>query len=117
VARRQLAADVPELLEVVMLGTLRGLDAERRIAARAAAVRQLVAQLFFDRKCEKLMKAVEASIDELFVDAVVLDDDEPLLLVGRGNIPGKPRGFGLTRIECGNFVVHVSGIVPTAYRM
>ena len=34
---RDLAADVPELLEVEMLGVLGGLHAERRIAARAAA--------------------------------------------------------------------------------
>jgi hypothetical protein len=36
VAGRQVAADVPEFLQVVVVGALGGLDAERDVAARPA---------------------------------------------------------------------------------
>ena len=81
--RRQLAADVPELLEIVVPGALGGFDAERRVAARAAAARHLVAEFLGFRQREEPAKALEATIDELLVDPVILDDDEAELLVGR----------------------------------
>src|SRR4051794_19045127 len=42
----QLAADMPELLEVVGGRALRGLDPERRVAARAAAAGNVMAALY-----------------------------------------------------------------------
>ena len=84
---RQLAADVPELLEIVVLGALGGFDAERRVAARAAAVRHLVAQLFgFDGSAKNSVETVQALVDEPLVDPVVLDDDEAEFRVGRGDV-------------------------------
>src|SRR5690606_22298697 len=61
---RQLAADVPELLEIVMPRALGGLDAERGVSARAAAARQVVAAFFLDGQREEPAKAIQALLDE-----------------------------------------------------
>ena len=77
-----------------MPGALGGFDAERRVTARATAAGHLVAALFLDRQREEALEAVQALIDDALVDAVVPDDDEAVLLVGRGQVAGEARIFG-----------------------
>ena len=113
-SRRQLAADVPEFLEIVVRGALGGFDAERRVAARAAAARHPVAEFLGFRKREKPAKALEATIDELLVDPMILDDDEAEFLIGRRDVLRELGTLGLARIECWNGVRHGRAIVPTA---
>ena len=100
-----------------MLRALGGFDAERRVAARAAAARQLVFELFLDRQGEEPMEAIQAGIDEFPVDAVVLDDDEAVFGIGGGDVLGELRTLGIARVECGYFVGHGRAIVPTGFGM
>src|SRR4051812_19184764 len=105
-SRRQLAADVPELLEIVVLRILRGLDAERGVAARAAAIRDPVAQLLFHGQREELPEAAETLVDQALVDTVVLDDDEAVFLVRRGDALRELRTLRRPSIQCRNLVGH-----------
>jgi len=66
---------------------------------------------------EKAPETVETAVDELPVDAMVLDDDEAELLVGSGYVFRELRALGLERIECWDCVGHGRAIVPTAYGM
>ena len=100
-----------------MRGALGGLDAERRIAACATPAWQLVAALLRLGQGEETVEAVQALVDDAFVDAVVLDDDETVLLVGRGQVVREPRVFGGTRVEGGYGVCHLRAIVPTTSGM
>ena len=108
---------MPELLEIVILGALGGFNAERGVTSRAAAARHPVAEFLGFWKREKPSKTLEATIDELLVDPMILDDDEAEFLVGCRDIVRELGTLGLARIECWNGVRHGRAIVPTAYGM
>ena len=80
-----------------MLRALGGFDAERGVTARAAAVRNLVAQLFCHGQREEPLEAIQAPVDERLVDPVVLDDDEAVFRVRRGDVLRELRAFGGSR--------------------
>jgi hypothetical protein len=83
VTDREVPAEVPELFEVVMRAAFRGLDAERGVPARSAQAGEVVPHLFLRRQREEALAALERPGDELVGDAVVLEDDEAVLLVRR----------------------------------
>ena len=83
---RQLAADLPELLEVVVRRALRRFDAEWRVSARAADARDLVAPLDRIVLREELLEAVEAAVDERLRQLVVADDREAVALEAAGEV-------------------------------
>ncbi len=80
------AADVPELLEIEVLGVLGGLDAERRIAARTTAARDVVFALHVFRQCEEALEHVVGTVDQGLRDAVVADAGETPLAIGRSEL-------------------------------
>ena len=82
VVARNLAADVPELLEVRILRALRGFDAERRVAARAAAAGHVVLALDVLRQREEPLEHVVRAVDQRLRDAVVADAGEAPLAIG-----------------------------------
>ena len=52
------------------------------------------------------------------VDAVVLDDDEAVLCVGRGDVAARIAALSaVARVECGDGVGHARAIVPTVSGM
>src|SRR5690606_267404 len=79
---RDLAADVPELLEVGILRALRRLHAERRVAARAAAAGHVVPLLRFFRQREQRLEGGVGLVDPFLRDAVVADAGEAPFAVG-----------------------------------
>src|SRR4051794_9620311 len=80
VARRQVAADVPEFLEVVRLTALGGLDPKRRVAARAAAAGDEVISLHLLGQREERLGLVLGAMDQIVGNAVVGDDRETIFL-------------------------------------
>jgi hypothetical protein len=100
-ARRKLAPDVPEFLEIAVLRAFGCFDAEGRVTAGTAAVGNPVAQLLLDRQGEELTEAGEALVDESFVDPMVLDDHEAEFRVGGGESFRELEAFRVARIECG----------------
>src|SRR5690606_8413857 len=81
-----LAADVPELLEVEVLGVLGGLHPERGVAARAAAAGHVVLLLGLFRQREEGLERVVGLVDQLLRDAVVADPGEAPLAVGGAEV-------------------------------
>src|SRR5690606_38769898 len=79
---RQLAADVVELLEVVVLRALRRLHAERRVAAGAALAGDVVAVLDLLGQREEAPERLVGVVDQRLGDAVVADARETPLAVG-----------------------------------
>jgi hypothetical protein len=75
----QFAADVPELLEVVHRGVLGPLDAERGVAARAAAAFDLVGLLDLLRQREEGLGERFGARDQVGRDAVIADDGKAVL--------------------------------------
>ena len=65
VARRQVASDVPEFLEVVRIVALGGFDPERRIAASAAAARDEILALHVLRQSKKSLRFFLGAMDQL----------------------------------------------------
>jgi hypothetical protein len=80
--RRQFPADVPELLEVEVLGSLRGLDAERRVAARATLALHVVLLLDLVGQRKEAAERRIGLVDQGLRDAVVADAREPPFAVG-----------------------------------
>ncbi len=73
VARGQVAADVPEFLEVDFLRALGDFGAERRIAARAAAARDMIGALHLFGQREKFLRLRPGFVDQVGIDAVIGD--------------------------------------------
>src|SRR5690606_2389434 len=80
---RTLAADVVELLEVVVLGALRGLDPERRVAARPTLPRHVAAALGFLGQREEAAEGGVGIVDQRLRNAVVGDAGKAPFAVGR----------------------------------
>jgi len=74
VAGGELAADVPEFLEVDDLGVLGDLGLERRIAARTAAAGDVIAALLVLGQVEQRLGLGPGLVDQLSRDAVIGDD-------------------------------------------
>ena len=89
---RKLAADVPELLEVVRLGALGGLDAERGVAARAAAAGDQVFALHLFGQGEEGLGLFFGAVDQLVGNAVVGDDREAIVLEAAAELWAKASG-------------------------
>ena len=80
VAGRQIAADVPEFLEVVRPAALGGLNAERCVTARAAAAGDDVFALHFLRQREEGLRFLLGLGDQRLRNAVLGDDREAIFL-------------------------------------
>ena len=102
--RRQLAADVVELLQVEMLGILRRLDAEGRVAAGAAAARHVVFALGLFRQGEEGLEGLVGAIDELRRNSMSADAAEAPLAVGGAELGNEGRAFRVETadIQAGN---------------
>ena len=72
----QLAADMPEFLEVDDLGILGDLRLERRIAARAAAAGNVICPLLVLGQVEQRAGLAPGALDQILGDAVIGDDGE-----------------------------------------
>src|SRR5690606_14075531 len=79
---RDLAAYVPELLQVVMLRPLGGFHAERRVAAGPATALDVVLALDLLGQREEAPEDVVAAGDLLLADAVAADPGKAPLAVG-----------------------------------
>src|SRR5690606_36076252 len=87
---RDLATDVPEFLQVEVLGTLGGLDSERGIAAGATAAGDVVLLFHLVGQCEERLEHGVRIIDLRLRDAVALDAREAPLAI-RGTELGDER--------------------------
>jgi len=67
------AADVPEFLEVVFGRALGDLDPERRVAALAAPYR-FILRFHFDGQRKKLLRQVPGAGDQIGIDPMIGDD-------------------------------------------
>lgn len=72
----QIAPDMPEFLEIDMLGVLGDLGLERRIAALAAPGFVVIAVLFLLGQREELLGQARGALDQRQRDAVIGDDRE-----------------------------------------
>src|SRR3546814_4804991 len=113
-----LAADVPELLEVEVLGALGGFHAERRVAARAAAAGDVVALLGVFGQREERLEHTVGVVDQRLRDAVVADAGKTPLAVGRAEFVDE--GLSVLRagrmgesadVECGDSGRHARALV------
>src|SRR5689334_16531821 len=77
---RQVAADMPEFLEVVRLQTLGGFDPERSVAARPAATRNEIFALHILGQREEGLCLVLGTVDQRVGNAVIGDDREAIFL-------------------------------------
>ena len=68
------------------LRVLRGLDAERRVAARAAAAGHVVLALGVVGQREEALEHVVGAVDQRLRDAVVADAGEAPLAIGRAEL-------------------------------
>ena len=76
----QIAPDVPELLEVVQHGVLGDLHPERRITARPANRRIVIAALFLFGQGKELLGQLPRAVDQRGVDPKVFDQRKPKCL-------------------------------------
>src|SRR3546814_4239395 len=83
VCSSDLAADVPDLLEVEVFGALGGFHSERRVAARAAAAGDVVALLGVFGQREERLEHTVGVVDQRLRDAVVADAGKAPFAVGR----------------------------------
>ena len=102
-ARRQIAPDVPEFLEVMRLGVLGDLDPERGIAARTSNRRIVVAALFRFGQGKKLLGQLPGPRDQISIDAEVLDQREAERLEALADILRKP-GLVIGQRKNGEFI-------------
>jgi len=73
---RDLAADMPELLQVRMLRILGRLDAERRVAARATGAGLVILALDLGRQREEALENIVGGVDAGLRYAVATDAAE-----------------------------------------
>ena len=66
-----------------MARVLRGLDSERRVAARAAAARDVVLHLHFGWQREELAERIVCAINQRLRDAMATDSRETPFAIGR----------------------------------
>ncbi len=76
-----------------MSRALRGFDAERRVAARAADTRHLVAALAGLVPREEPLEALEAPVDQRLRQLVVADDGEAVALEAAREAPDEAGGI------------------------
>src|SRR3954454_15016237 len=88
-SRREVAADVPEFLEVVRLAALGGLDPERRVAPCSAAARDEVFALHILGQREEGLRFLLCLMDQRVGDAVVGDDREAIFLEALAELLGE----------------------------
>ena len=92
---RKVAADVPEFLQVVRLVALGGLDAERRVAASAAAARDMIAAFHFLGQREEDLGLVLGLVDQIIGNAVVGNDGEAIFLEAPAERLGEAIGIAI----------------------
>jgi hypothetical protein len=105
VAAREVAADVPELLQVMSLRALGGLHAERSVAALTAAAGLVVGVLHRVRQVEEGLRVLQRPRQQRLVQAVIGNDREPEALERGAKVAREarrsPRGSGSsTRGHC-----------------
>ena len=123
VASRQLPSDVPEFLEIMDHGILGTLDAEGRVAARAAAAVNLVGHLGFGRQRKKRARQPFCAVDQILRNGVVSDHRESVFLEAAAELLGNlferasdgngsdfRHGYFLNRVETGRPVQRSSGL-------
>ncbi len=107
---RDFAADVPELLQVRVFRVLGGLDAERRVAARAAGARLVVFHLDVFRQREEGLGGVVGALDQLVGDAVAADAAEAPLAVGGAQFGHEGGAVGIETADVeGRDLAHGAG--------
>jgi len=89
-AGRQVAAHVPEFLEIVVVGALGGLDPERDVAARAA-FHARVLLLGFDGQGEEGLGGVYGGVDAGLIQVIVRQDRETVAFERRAQLLGEAR--------------------------
>src|SRR5690606_1482481 len=110
---RNLASDVPELLQVRISGILGGFDAERGVTARSAGTGLVILLLGFRRQGEELLKHPVSRIDDGLGDAVAADSAKTEFTIGRAEFghkrlaimfkaPDVQRGYVLHRLVQGS---------------
>src|SRR5690606_7163782 len=110
---RDLAADMPELLQVRVARVLGGLDHERRVAARAAAAGHVVLALGLVGEREEAAEGIVGLVHQRLRDAVAADAGEAPLAVGRAEFGDEGLAVGVgggvceaTDVERGDGGVH-----------
>ncbi len=85
---------MPEFLEVRLDGTLRGFDAERRVAARAAGAGHVIVRRFTaSGKAKKALAVSSARAMTAGIHAVIGNDREAILFEGSAECAGRIRGL------------------------
>src|SRR5690606_11741756 len=88
-------ADVPELLQVEVLGALGGLHTERGIAARTTPASDVITLFHLFRQREKRLERGVGGIDIGLGDAVVADTGKAPLPVGSPQLGDEGVAVGL----------------------
>src|SRR4051794_23537250 len=99
VAGRQVAADMPEFLEVVRLAALGGFDPERRVAARSAAAGNEILALHLLRQREEGLRLVLGAMDQLVGNAVIGDDREAIFLETTAQLLSETIGIAVGALQ------------------
>lgn len=92
---RNLAADVPELLEIEVLGILGGFHAERGVAARAAAAFHVITALGRFRQREERLEHFVGGVDVGLGDAVIADAGKAPLPISRSELGDEGLAIGV----------------------
>ena len=90
----QLAADMPEFLEIVDLGVLGLLRAERRVTARAATAGDVIGALHLVGQSEEILRQGFCPVDQFLRDTVIADDGEAVFAKAAPQVVGN----GLERL-------------------
>ena len=114
----QIAADVPEFLEVVRRVALGGFDPERGVAARAAGAGDGVAALNLFGEDEERLGLGLGAIDQRLRDAVVGDDREAGIAEAAAEFVGETGrvAVGVGQAQGGDLVVHYQTMPCVASR-
>src|SRR5690606_16761055 len=96
---RDLAADVPELLQVEVLAALGGLHPERGVAAGAAAAGHVVPLLHLLREGEELLEGGVGVVDQFRRNAMVADAGKAPLAVGRTELGNEGLAVGVVACD------------------
>ncbi len=95
VALRQVAADVPEFLQVVRLVSLGRLNSERRVATGAATASDEIFALHLVGQREESLRFLLGAVDQLVRNAVIGDDREAIFLKAVAELLRKALGIAV----------------------
>ena len=90
---------MPELLQIRIARILRRLDAERRVAARAAGAGEVVFHLHVGRQREETLERVVGAIDQRLRDAVAADAGETPFAIGRAELGDERVAIGVVAAD------------------